>query len=137
MKKTLLEISLWGQYYKKDITDRYYFKNNNIIITNDAVNILDKHKEKLYIETWNKHIEKDKEIERLNKELTYISDELYKCQDKLLNKDNIINELILECYNCDMTFGEFKNIWKKAYNKEYNSKDLDKLKELKGNNEKD
>lgn len=55
--------------------------------------------------------EKNKEIERLN---------------------NIIDELILECYNCDITFGEFKNIWKKAYNKEYNSKDLDKLKELKG-----
>lgn len=53
---------------------------------------------------------KNKEIERLN---------------------NIIDELILECYNCDITFGEFKNIWKKAYNKEYNSKDLDKLKELK------
>lgn len=45
--------------------------------------------------------------------------------------NNIIDELILDCYNCDMTVGEFKNIWKKAYNKEYNSKDLYKLKELK------
>ena len=64
----------------------------------------------------------------LIKEQREENDNLQKEIDRL---NNIINELVLECYDCDMTFGEFKNIWKKAYNKEYNSKDLDKLIELK------
>ena len=66
MKKTLLEISLYAQYYKKDITDRYHIKNDNLIITKEAIDILDKPQEKLYIDTWNKIQEKDKEITRLN-----------------------------------------------------------------------
>ena len=82
MKKTLLEIFLFAQYYKKDITDRYYIKNNSLIITNEAIKKLDKpHKEKLYIDTWSKTIEKDNEIERLTKlleEKTNIIEELEK-----------------------------------------------------------
>ena len=81
--------------------------------------------------------EKEKQEELISRLYNVISDDeenfkLLEEENKRLN--NIIDELILECYNCDMTFGEFKNIWKKAYNKEYNSKDLDKLKELKENN---
>jgi len=65
-KKTILEISLYAQYYKKDIADRYMINNKSLIITNEAIDILDKPQEKLYIEPWTKKIEKDKEIERLN-----------------------------------------------------------------------
>ena len=65
-KKTILEISLYAQYYKKDITDKYMINNKSLIITNEAIDILDKPQEKLYIEPWTKKIEKDKEIERLN-----------------------------------------------------------------------
>lgn len=68
-KKTILEICLYAQYYKKDITDRYYINNKSFIITEEAIDILDKPQEKLYIDTWDKKIKKDKEIERLNKEL--------------------------------------------------------------------
>lgn len=68
-KKTILEISLYAQYYRKDITDRYMINNKSLIITNDAIDILDKPQEKLYIESWTKKVEKDKEIERLSVEL--------------------------------------------------------------------
>ena len=65
MKKTILEIYLYATYYKKDITNRYIIANRSLIIENEAIDILDKPEKKLYIETWTKHIEKDKEIERL------------------------------------------------------------------------
>lgn len=74
----------------------------------------------------------ERENKRLNKDLDTAIEICNNRQKEIVRLNNIIDELILECYNCDMTFGEFKNIWKKAYNKEYNSKDLDKLKELKG-----
>lgn len=54
--------------------------------------------------------EKDKEIDRLN---------------------NIIDELVLSCYGSDMSLAEFENIWEIAFNKKYNPKEIDKLKELK------
>ena len=73
-KKTILEIGLYAQYYKKDIFDKYMINNQSLIITNDAIDILDKPQEKLYIEPWTKKIEKDKEIERLKTKLEKIQD---------------------------------------------------------------
>ena len=109
-KKTILEIGLYAQYYKKDIFDKYMINNKSLIITNDAIDILDKPQEKLYIEPWTKTIEKDKEIERL----TNIINELEKT---FVNDDKIIKE-----HNIEHPERPLDN-----YSRYY----LDKLKELK------
>ena len=100
VKKTPLEISVYAQYYKKDITDRYMINNKSIVITNDAIDILDKPQEKLYIEPLAKKVEKDKEIERLNKiievktnRIQELMKRLSKRQEKVDRLNNIINEL--------------------------------------------
>ena len=55
-----------------------------------------------------------------------------KCHDKEIERlNNIINELVLSCYGSDMSLAEFENIWEIAFNKKYNPKEIDKLKELK------
>lgn len=99
-KKTLLEISLYAQYYKKDITDRYTINNKSLIITDEAIGILDKPQEKLYIDTWNKIIEKDKEITRLNNIIDelkkYITSEYYCFDNESLEFEiakNILDKL--------------------------------------------
>lgn len=56
----------------------------------------------------------NKEIERLN---------------------NIIDELVLECYNSSLGLGEFSRIWRIAFNEDYQPNKIDKLKELKGSDE--
>lgn len=65
-KKTLLEIKLYAQYYRKDITDRYAIVNSSLVVDNDAIDILDKPQEKLYIEPLIKSLRKDEELKRLN-----------------------------------------------------------------------
>lgn len=80
--------------------------------------------------------EKDKEIERLKKELDYISSELNKCQEKILDKDNIINEL--EKW-CDIQFQVYKDL-DKLEDSRISCQYLrmkDKLKELKEGKEDD
>ena len=81
------------------------------------------------------------ENERLNKELDYISSELNKCQEKILDKDNIINELekcleeeqdrlVRECSNIyEDSLGKTKLVNEDIFDEIIRIKD--KLKELK------
>ena len=78
--------------------------------------------------TWELEKYTIKKIDRLNKELDYISEELNKCQDKLLDKENIINELekwLYECRNVSLAQDHMIAV-------SYIDIVLNKLKELKG-----
>lgn len=48
-KINLLEISLSGIYYKKDITDKYLFKKTQLVISEDVADKLDKFDEIFYV----------------------------------------------------------------------------------------
>lgn len=61
-------------------------------------------------------------LERENKRLNVKIDRL----------NNVINELVLNCYNSDMSYREFEGIWQIAFNEKYNP---DKIKELGLNND--
>lgn len=64
------------------------------------------------IKEMNKRLdEREEEIERLN---------------------NIIKKIVSSCYNSNMTLGEFKEIWRIAFNEKYIIGNLERLQELKG-----
>lgn len=52
-------------------------------------------------------------------------------QEEIERLNNIINELVLECYNSSLGLGEFSRIWRIAFNEDYEPNKIDKLKELK------
>ena len=123
-KRTLLGIHLIAQYYKKDITDRYFIdREHNIVINNDCIDILCDPRESLYIEPLIKHTERNNEIERLNKELD-------KTRLSELHKEYIINEL--EKW-CNIQFDVYKGLDKIQDSRIscHYLKIKDKLKELK------
>lgn len=52
-------------------------------------------------------------------------------QEEIEKLNNIIDELVLECYNSSLGLGEFSRIWRIAFNEDYEPNKIDKLKELK------
>ena len=93
LKKTLLELHLSGMYYKgDDITDRYMFSNDRLVITQSAIDALDDPNEQLYIvplKEYNKESKsKDSKIEKLNIEI----------QDERTGNAYIKNEHGTKCY---------------------------------------
>ena len=139
-EKTILEISLYAQYYKKDITDRYMINNKSLIITNDAIDILDKPQKQLYIEPWAKKVEKDKEIERLTAESTEWESKCYKYQDiideleKMIDNFDVFKEFTFPLMKRDEEQQVKSSIdyeWRKSIKEPF----LNKIKELKGSDD--
>lgn len=89
-KINLLEISLSGMYYKKDITDKYLFKKTQLVISEDAVDKLDKPDEIFYVISSEDYKKLKEENKRLSKNQRYYKDGIFSLEyDKETMSDMI------------------------------------------------
>lgn len=74
-EKKLLNIKLYLEYYKKDITDRYNRLISNIVLDNDLLNVLD---DRVYITAFDKYTKLQQENQSLKERLKIIDNYLDK-----------------------------------------------------------
>lgn len=116
----LLNLKLYLNYYKKDITDSYIRCIDNIVFNNDVLNDLS---EQLYIDTLKNHIKLQQKVNQLenkyNKALEFLVDFNLPCEQRMF----------MDRYSewCELNCSVNDECYKKCWNK-YIESELEKSK---------